>query len=218
MKKIKSMRIASAVFVGVLLTSCVVSGTYAKYATSSNGSDTARVAYWGFTSDENSIAINDLFSSSYLNDSDETTVSSAVDVIAPGTSGSATFSFTYNGAGSAEGPEVAYTFSVAATGTCDEKIKANPNIQWKLDDGTWGDFDTVIAAIKALSGDASGSKDYAAKTLPDACKADQQEHTISWRWTFSTTETQDAADTAMGNTETLEKVSITITVTATQRD
>ena len=44
MKKNKMMRIASVLLVAVILTTCAISGTFAKYVTSGNGSDNARVA------------------------------------------------------------------------------------------------------------------------------------------------------------------------------
>ncbi|MDE6767712.1 MAG: hypothetical protein K2J35_05915, partial [Eubacterium sp.] len=47
MKKNKMMRIASALLVLCLLTTCVISGTFAKYVTSNDGSDSARVAKFG---------------------------------------------------------------------------------------------------------------------------------------------------------------------------
>ena len=48
MKKNKMMRVASALLVAVLLTTCAISGTFAKYVSQATGSDTARVAKWGF--------------------------------------------------------------------------------------------------------------------------------------------------------------------------
>ena len=44
MKKNKAMRLASALMVLTLLTTCVISSTFAKYTTSANGEDSARVA------------------------------------------------------------------------------------------------------------------------------------------------------------------------------
>lgn len=46
MKKNKMMRVASALLVAVLLTTCAISGTFAKYVTQATGSDSARVAKW----------------------------------------------------------------------------------------------------------------------------------------------------------------------------
>ena len=48
MRKNKFMRAASGLLVAVLLTTCVISGTFAKYTSTSTGTDSARVARWGF--------------------------------------------------------------------------------------------------------------------------------------------------------------------------
>ena len=47
MKKNVMMRVASALLVAVLLTTCSISGTFAKYVTEDAGADQARVAKWG---------------------------------------------------------------------------------------------------------------------------------------------------------------------------
>lgn len=47
MKKNKAMRFASGLLVLTLLTTCVISGTFAKYTTQDAGDDAARVAKWG---------------------------------------------------------------------------------------------------------------------------------------------------------------------------
>lgn len=49
MKKNKMMRLASWLLVLTLLTTCIISGTFAKYVTSDEADDTARVAKWGVT-------------------------------------------------------------------------------------------------------------------------------------------------------------------------
>ena len=49
MKKNKMMRIASVLLVAVILTTCAISGTFAKYVTSDNAEDNARVAKFGVT-------------------------------------------------------------------------------------------------------------------------------------------------------------------------
>ena len=45
--KNRFLRLASGLFVLCLITTSVISGTYAKYVTGDNGNDTARVAKWG---------------------------------------------------------------------------------------------------------------------------------------------------------------------------
>lgn len=47
MKKNRMMRIASCLLVAVLLTTCAISGTFAKYVTQASATSTARVAKWG---------------------------------------------------------------------------------------------------------------------------------------------------------------------------
>ena len=47
MMKNKMMRAASILLVAVLLSTCAISGTFAKYVTTASGTDTARVAKWG---------------------------------------------------------------------------------------------------------------------------------------------------------------------------
>lgn len=229
MKKNKMMRLASLLLVMVLMTTCVIGGTFAKYTTSVSSSDKARVAYWGFQS-TNSMDLTGLFVDAY----DETVDSvDGNDVIAPGTSGSTTFAFAwdesvsaYNAAVAVTGPEVAYTFTVAVEETIDSLIEENPNILWQLDENGYSTWDDMIADIKALSGDSSGSKQYKPNELPAEFTANDDVHTISWKWVFDenasnkedNTANNDAGDTAMGNAAELDDCSITITITATQVD
>lgn len=220
------MRAASALLVAVLLSTCTISGTFAKYTTSVSASDSARVAYWGFQS-TNSMTLEDLFSGVYVNDASETTVDSVndVDVIAPGTKGKATFVFAWDEAVTGitvTGPEVAYTFTVSVDGSaCDPRIADNANIQWCLDGGAWGDWGTLLNSIKALSGDASGTKEYAPNTLPAEFTKDDDVHTVEWQWIFSNDAAGDQKDTDLGNAlsdDTLAAVNLVITINATQID
>lgn len=222
MKKNRMMRLASILLVCVLLTTSVISGTFAKYTTSVSSEDKARVAYWGFQS-TNSMNITDLFTDVYGNTVDSV---NDADVIAPGTEGAKSFSFAwdetvsaYGAPVSVTGPEVAYNFTVSVDGSfCDPAIASNTNIQWKLDDGAWGDWGTLLNDIKALSGDASGTKQYAPNTLPTAFTAADDGHTISWQWIFEEDAAQDVIDTALGNMDEMEDVYIKITINATQVD
>ena len=49
MKTNKMMRLASVLLVAVLLSTCAISGTFAKYVTTKEASDSARVAKFGVT-------------------------------------------------------------------------------------------------------------------------------------------------------------------------
>lgn len=222
MKKNKAMRLASALLVLTLLTTCAISSTFAKYVTEAKGSDTARVARWGFTQEGTTIVLDDLFKTAY-----DQNVQGVADVIAPGTTNSVTFGFTYAGTYGSAVPEVAYTFTVSTEGSeCADSIKRNRNIQWRLDDdGAWGTWDNMIAAIETLDGDKPNNR-YEPQELPDEFK-NAGTHTISWRWLFDGTTTidggikapdNDTDDTTMGNKAELDKVILKITVTATQID
>ena len=216
MKKNTFMRVASALLVAVLLTTCAIAGTFAKYTTEVSSEDSARVAYWGFQR-TNTMDITGLFSKAY-----DTTVGADVDVIAPGTSGSTTFQFKYDET-NGNAPEVAYTFEVKVDATIGASIEANPNILWSLDgvefthDADNSSWDKLIAAIEALDGNRDGNR-YEEGELPEAFGTQDNTHSISWRWVFSNSDANDTYDTAMGNAAELESVSIKITITATQID
>jgi hypothetical protein len=62
MKKNKFMRLASCLLVGTLLTTCAISGTFAKYTTQDAAADSARVAKWGVELQ----IIGDLYGQSYV--------------------------------------------------------------------------------------------------------------------------------------------------------
>ncbi len=62
MKKNKMMRIASILMVATLITTCAISGTFAKYVTKVEGSDSARVAKWGIVL---GLEAGDIFAAKY---------------------------------------------------------------------------------------------------------------------------------------------------------
>ena len=213
MKKNMMLRTASVLLIAVLMSTCAISGTFAKYVTSTEGTDSARVAKWGF--EPVAMDIPGLFDKVYDADAADYTVQSEVDVIAPGTQGSAQFAFAYDEANGINAPEVDYTFVVDTTGSsCDASIQDNANIQWKLDSGDWVTWTELIAAIEALDGD----KDYEAGELPAAFGTADNTHTIYWRWVFTTGNESDVKDTSMGNADELANVKIVIKITATQID
>lgn len=99
MKKNTMMRIASCLLIAVLMTTCVISGTFAKYTSTQDVADKARVAKWSFEVNDTNIAKTDidfeLFGTVY-----DTTDNTAIDankegdisvndgtIIAPGTWG-----------------------------------------------------------------------------------------------------------------------------------
>lgn len=208
MKKNKFLRLASILMIACLMTTCVISGTFAKYVTSDSASDKARVAYWGFQGE--TFEIDDLFKATY----DDGKVKAAADAIAPGTAGFDTIQFKYKASSTGiTAPEVAYSFKVdASQSTIADAIKENPSIQWAFvqgngapaqDSSEWGSWDDMINKINGKTENVEANK------LP----ALAGEHTIAWRWAF---EGNDTGDTEMS--ESLAEVEVKITITATQID
>ena len=245
MKKNNMMRLASVLLVLVLLTTCAISGTFAKYITKAEGTDSARVAYWGFGVDDDltTLEITDLFKSAYSTDVQSATKDGKQDdLIAPGTANSKVVKFTYtdNTNENATAPEVAYTLDVSTAGSsCADDIKDNTNIIWKIAvDGAAlaaapavdgqsfaaGSWDALMYAIEALDNNTADAS-FAPGEIAEAFDAGSQIE-IGWEWIFEDTthanadtdayDDQDEIDTAMGNKPTLDTVVIAISVTATQ--
>lgn len=91
MKKNTMMRIASILLVVTLLSTCVISGTFAKYVTKAEGQDQARVAKWGVLVTVEGNTFDTKYKATdeaYLKDGGEFSVVASNDdqVVAPGTS------------------------------------------------------------------------------------------------------------------------------------
>ncbi len=190
MKKNKTMRLASCLLAVTLLTTCVISGTFAKYTSSAKGDDSAVVAAWSIEVNDNQIAqvdgsetkvSFDLFDT--INEADTTTAESDVASgdIAPGTGGS--FALKVENFS-----DVNAKYTIALT----EVNNSNIPIQYSLDGSTWkddlGDINTSLKDVAI------------AMTLGSETK------TIYWRWCYEGTESgahanqTDIADTALGIT------------------
>lgn len=142
MKKNRMMRAASALLVAVLLTTCTISGTFAKYVTSASATDSARVAKWGV----DIVVEGDLFYDAYAdvgtgntettwtaNEAEATITVQAdtdnTDVVAPGTKCADGLTFTISGT-----PEVDTQLTFLLTATKDIVLPA----------GTYEDPTTVV--------------------------------------------------------------------------
>lgn len=220
MKKNKMMRLASVLLVAVILTTCAISGTFAKYVTSGNGSDTARVAKFGVTV----TGTADTFKETYAKDNtgftlDANTVVSTEKVVAPGTSGSMA-AFTITGT-----PEVAVRVSFAGTLELGDKWVDSAStyycpIEITVGDTTYKGKDYTSAdEFETAVNDkiATYSKDYAAGT--DLSTISANTPAVSWKWAFEGND--DVKDTylgdqaAAGNAAT---ISLDVTATVTQID
>jgi hypothetical protein len=117
----KTMRVAGGLLIATLLSTSIVSGTFAKYVTTGSASDSARVAKFGVVV----TAEGTLFSKTYLNaeggntpggDAAATslTVSSSDNVVAPGTKNNTGLKFSITGT-----PEVDVKVTITASGAND---------------------------------------------------------------------------------------------------
>lgn len=241
MKKNVMMRVASIMLVLVLMSSSVISGTFAKYVSEGKSQDKARVAKWGV--DVASVA--DMFKTEYARDDSSftiaanTVVSSNDDkLVAPGTKGNLT-SVTLTGT-----PEVAvrinYRAEVDLSGwyinggseyycpiaiTLSNAAASYNKVLYGLDFTSETEFEEAIEYyISAYT------KDYEALTnLGTDTDVLNEELQIAWEWAFEgATEggtghanQTDVKDTALGDLaaeEKAAKIDFTLFITATQID
>ena len=226
MKKNAMLKIAAILMVAVLLTTCAISSTFAKYVTTgaATGNEVGRVAKWDVEIVSN---VDGLFADKYengaVNASGDDVVSVSTDnVVAPGTANSASLTATLNGQ-----PEVAFRLTTVATvslsgwmvdldGTgegeaiyyCPLVVKVN---------GTAVEAGANAAAFAANIKSAietAATKDFAAGTeLDDEVVG----VTVEWAWDFDANGagTNDAKDTILGEAGS-STISIAIQQTATQ--
>ena len=235
-KKNWTLRAAVLMFAFVLITSCFVGGTFAKYVTGGSGTDSARVAKFGVTVTANGT----MFAKEYATD-DQTVVGtiaksviSTDKVVAPGTESNGDFvAATVTGT-----PEVAVRVSYKLD-TATLQLE-----NWKDGDGQFycplvfkvktPDGNTVISgmefqtaeAMKAalVNAVAAYTKDYAPGTDLSGKAADTL--AISWEWPFETGADPDkpannVRDTFLGDEAAAGRaatVSLTLATTVTQID
>ncbi len=237
MKKNAMLKIAAILLVAVLLTTCAISTTFAKYvtATEEKEAEIARVADWGLKITMNGA---ETFAPDYGTDPAKLYVqaktSSRDDLVAPGTESKADMSVTLIGA-----PEVAYKLTATAdvqlegwavtSGVyCPLVIKVNTT-EYKINttDVTTTDaleakvenaiLDALLGAdaTKTVSGEAltGSSVDYAPNTDVTTVTDDIK---ISWYWPLSVSEEYDAKDTELGDAAEKATISIAYSLGAEQ--
>ena len=222
MRKNKMMRLASGLLVAVLLTTCVISGTFAKYISEKSASDSARVAKWSFEVNDANIAKQDitfdLFKTAEVKDTDGTAEADVKvgtnpeTIIAPGTSGSFDIKLENTS-------EVTAKYAMAFTVVNEKNIP----IEYSIDGGaTWS---YTIADINIAASEADdATSTVLAKENGTVTK------TVQWRWVYEkgaavdpgmTGEVaNDAADNTLGinANDADQTITVTAKITATQVD
>lgn len=219
MKKNIAMRVAAILFILTMISTCAFSTTFAKYVTSDEATDTARVAKWGV---EVNLAGFEMYDTNY----DGTVISSTTDkLVAPGT-GSELAGISITGK-----PEVKVEVKYEATLVLDEeewKIGSDEYcpIIFTVNTETYGTNDTnathkstdiaalivaVEEAIEAYTAEYDANADLNTATTPS----------VSWAWAYSTSDANDVKDTALGDAAAAGNaptISLELTVTVTQVD
>lgn len=213
MKKNYSMRIASMLLVLVLLTTCVISGTFAKYATSGNGNDSARVAKWGveiaYSSDEITAHTGET--------TQDIRISASEELLAPGAHGELG-KIVITGT-----PEVALNITYTATVEIKGDWTYTPvggaaSLYFPLDikvNGTPVDLSSCvdIADVADAIKDAIEAEDNGTTVVaPDTTLDGNYDVEVTWEWAF---DGEDVKDTALGNNAAkpgAEALSISVTI------
>ncbi len=225
MKKNVMMRVASVLLVAVMLTTCVISGTFAKYVTSGEATDSARVAKWGvtvtangqmFTTEETGI-VNSVTAKTVLS-------SNAENVVAPGMSGSLV---SVELAGTPEvAVEVKYEATLVLNYWTISGVEYCP-IVFTVAGETYGTNDTdathksanvaaLIVAVEEAIEDGYTAEYAAGKDLTSVTDL-----AVAWAWVFSSSDANDVKDTALGDKAaagTAPEIALTVKTTVTQID
>ena len=184
MKKNKMMRIASVLLVAVLLSTCAIRGTFAKYASEFTADDNVRVAKWIVSAnakDSQTFAFNLFDTIKSTNGFSETNVVSGL--IAPGTQGE--FSIVLNA-----DTEVAYDWEV------DFEVINEKSVPIKFrfeDDNNWGN-------LGDLNGHVAADEEALAETI-----------TVYWMWDFGEEVDDDAQGYSDGTAQVEVGVKVTFT-------
>ena len=238
-KKNRTLRAAVLMLALVLITSCFVGGTFAKYVTSGEAGDNARVAKWGVSITAH--ATGDIFAKEYdaIAGQDNTVIAGGeYTVIAPGTKKDNAALVTLSGK-----PEVsvqvtynAEHFSLTGNWIGDENNTFYCPLIIKVT-GKVGDA-VKTETINCVEKTSAAEVETAVKNAVAACSATYGPNTdlstvagdglkISWEWPFEGTANQgqtDAKDTYLGNqaaTATgldIPSIHIPVTATVTQID
>lgn len=229
MKKNIMMRLSALLLVAVLLTTCVISGTFAKYTTADSATDTAKVAAWGI---KLKVAGDDVLYDDEKTGDEVTAVKVTSNALAaPGTYQKLA---TVNLTGT---PEVAYSITVDvdltlanwASGKADDPATTDVNesvycpvvftvdgAEYKIDatNKTTADLEIAIEnAIKsAICGEEDGS---ATKNAGDSVPTTANAVLIDWMWAFNV---NDELDTVLGNADTKATIGFSLKVTVEQVD
>ena len=238
MKKNIAMRLASGLMLSCLLSTCVISGTFAKYTTSDDATDSARVAKWGVTVTTEGVLFGEQYKNEIVDAGDGTITVQVADaggveqnVVAPGTQNTDGMTFTLTGT-----PEVDVNVAVVitvndivleaddyldyTTGAADDTFVLADDyypVKFTLTKGTTTVVDGgTLAEVKTELLNLNGNYD----SNTDLAKINGNTdgtYKLTWAWAFETNDINNKADTYLANTAP-RTVSFNIAITVTQID
>lgn len=227
MKKNMMMRLASVLLIAVLMSTCAISGTFAKYVTSDSVTDTARVAKFGVTVETTGSLFGSQYASvlggngieTWANAHAGTVNGGAADakVVAPGTQNAEGMTFSITGT-----PEVAVNVNIEIAPKGKAASEAAKDIflaAGTYDDLTTGKADTFDTAeyhpVKftltkngtavVTAGTLADVETYLEKSMNYAPNTDLTEtygiYKLTWVWDFDDAGagTYDKQDTLLGD-------------------
>ena len=208
MKKNIMMRLSALLLVAVLLTTCVISGTFAKYTTTNGATDTAKVAKWGVTISATSVDGKE-YDGKVTTNEESAVLKTDAHILAPGSS------VKFGSLAITGKPEVAvkieYSAILKLTGWSVDGQAYMPLV-FVIDGQEYSDSTVEGLINKVQNAIAAFSKDYTADTDLSTTKA----VAVSCYWVYSKDADTDKKDTALG--ETQPTLSLTINCTVTQLD
>ena len=228
-KRSRILSLMSLLLLFTLISTCLMSGTLAKYISTSTGSDSARVAKWGF----DGINTLDIFDNAYGTTVIAAGGASGDNVVAPGTSKAFTFGFA---SGLSEVTSK-ITFAISETNAGNIPIVyefggsyyssvLSGTVYLKMPGASAFTAVTIAGNLAALSTAISATSAYAI-IPPNTNYSTLTGGTITWYWAFeqdgtSTAggdiATRDTADTALGLAATAATVQLDVALTAEQVD
>lgn len=209
MKQNKILRVSAVLLVLTLLSTCVISGTFAKYTTSASANDDARIAKWG--------VVVEATADAFTENDDDTVISfvSNENVVAPGTDGNLC-GLTITGKPEVE-VNVAATANLALTDWAVAGVYYCPLVITVGNTAFNGNDYADAAAFEKAVEDAIVAEIAKDVVDPNTDLADSV--SVTWAWAFKGND--DVKDTALGNAAaagTPATISISVSVTVTQLD
>lgn len=212
-KKNFALRVATGLMMAVLLTTCVISGTFAKYVTTGKGEATATVAKWGVTVSATTTGDGYLATSYTTGSAVNVQSSASQNMLAPGTSGKVV-SLTVSGEPEVSAKveydvtfELGENWEISSGEYCPLVIKVNDTELTCT--GTVADFEAAV--ISKIESVLSGWTFAAGATIDAAL-------TVEWAWAFEVDDDTNKKDTELGNADAKAGFDISISATVTQVD